>query len=65
MEHTNTEVVAIAKKQKAIIWLILVSPLVFALPLAWIVIAIVQIVIAIVQVVFVYQLTQALKLSAP
>jgi hypothetical protein len=58
MEYTNTEVVAIAKKQKAIIWLILFSLLVFVFPLGWIVIALVQIV-------FVYQLAQSLKLSAP
>jgi len=57
MEYTNAEVVAIAKKQKAIIWLILASLAAFVFPPAWIVIAVVQIL-------FVFQLVKALKLSA-
>ncbi len=56
-QYTNAEVLAIAKKQKAIIWLILASLAAFVFPPAWIVIAIVQIV-------FVYQLANALKLTA-
>ena len=55
-EFSNQEVFEIAKKQKAIIWLIIVSFAVFFFPLAWIVVAIVNLV-------FVYQLAKALKLG--
>jgi hypothetical protein len=57
-QFTNAEVVQVAKKQKAIIWLILASLAVVVFPPAWIVIAVVNLV-------FVYQLSKALKLSAP
>ena len=57
-QYTNAEVVAVAKKQKAIIWLILASLTVFVFPPAWIVITIVQMV-------FVYQFAKTLKLGAP
>lgn len=56
-EFTNAEVIAIARKQKAIIWLILVSLLSF---LFWPA----QLLIAVINLVFVYQLAKSLKLTA-
>lgn len=56
-DYNNGEVVKIAKKQKAIIWLIVASLAVVLFPPAWVVGAIVNLV-------FVYQLAKALKLGA-
>jgi hypothetical protein len=55
-QYSTAEIVAVAKKQKAIIWLIPVSLAGFLFPPAWIVMDVVQIV-------FVYQLAKSLKLG--
>ena len=60
--YTDTEVLVIAKRQKAIIWLILLSIPAYA---ASIVIPFIPIILAIISLVFIYQLAAALKESAP
>lgn len=55
-DYTNEEVVAIAKKQKVILWLIVASVACALFPPAFIVVAIVNLV-------FVYQLAKALRLG--
>ena len=60
--YTDTEVLVIAKRQKAIIWLILLSIPAYS---ASIVIPFIPIIFTIISLVFIYQLAAALKESAP
>lgn len=60
--YNNTEVLDIAKRQKAIIWLILISIPVYA---ASLVIPFLPLIVGIISLVFIYQLAAALKESAP
>lgn len=60
--YTDSEVLDIARRQKAILWLILISIPAYA---ASLVIPFLPLIVGIVSLVFIYQLAAALKLSAP